>query len=559
MARKKHPSVKYAEQVVSGEAYAPKYVVKQAEQFLKIKSGKDRKYKIDWDTVAKMDALMQLMIMPKGLKAGKTIYECSEGYQHLVYVASLAVVHRKEPEKRRYETVILELARKNFKTFTIATIFILLLLLEPPLSKFYSVAPDGSLSREVREAISDILRMSPALMRFRDTERFKIIRDYIEFVPTGSKYYPLNTSLNRMDGKLPNVFLADEVGALPSAYPIEAMRSGQLNILNKVGYIISTKYPTLDNPFESEVDYAKKVLDGIVQDDSVFALLYEPDNTKDWMTDDLILRQANPVSIDNPAIWEDLLKKRSRAIEMESTRENFLTKHCNIVFQGAAESFVPIDKLIQGRQSKIDWAGREVYVGVDLSMSNDNTAIAMVAMDGDDLLAEVIAFVPEGRIDEKNREEKINYREFIRAAKCYACGDLTIDYGFVEEFVFGLEEKYGCRVLGIGYDRYNAMSSAQKWDKEYECVEVKQHSSILHAPTKFLYEKVVNGQFKYEKNKLLEINFQNARCEFDTNMNRYIHKKKSRGKVDMVFAILDALYLLQQAELNGADFTVQVI
>ena len=61
-----------------------------------------------------------------------------------------------------------------------------------------------------------------------------------------------------MDGKLPNVFLADEVGALPNSYAIEAMRSGQLNILNKLGCIISTKYPTANNPFEDEVNATYK-------------------------------------------------------------------------------------------------------------------------------------------------------------------------------------------------------------------------------------------------------------------------------------------------------------
>jgi hypothetical protein len=49
------------------------------------------------------------------------------------------------------------------------------------------------------------------------------------------------------------VFLVDETGALPNPYAIEAMRSGQLTILNKLGCIISTKYPTIDNPFEDEV------------------------------------------------------------------------------------------------------------------------------------------------------------------------------------------------------------------------------------------------------------------------------------------------------------------
>ena len=39
------------------------------------------------------------------------------------------------------------------------------------------------------------------------------------------------------------------------------MRSGQLTILNKLGCIISTKYPKIDNPFEDEVEAAKQALD----------------------------------------------------------------------------------------------------------------------------------------------------------------------------------------------------------------------------------------------------------------------------------------------------------
>ena len=134
----------------------------------------------------------------------------------------------------------------------------LLFLLEPKFSKFYSVAPDGALSREVKTAIEEILKSSPLVYQNKGTPRFKVLRDYIEFIPNENRYTPLNYSNSRMDGKLPNVFLADEVGALPNSYAIEAMRSGQLNILNKLGCIISTKYPTANNPFEDEVNATYK-------------------------------------------------------------------------------------------------------------------------------------------------------------------------------------------------------------------------------------------------------------------------------------------------------------
>ena len=456
-------------------------------------------------------------------------------------------MYRENPDKRRYETAILEIARKNFKTFTIATIFVLLFLLEPKFSKFYSVAPNGALSREVKTAIEEILKSSPLVYLHGDRPRFKILRDYIECNLNENRYVPLNYSNSRMDGKLPNVFLADEVGALPNSYAIEAMRSGQLNILNKLGCIISTKYPTVNNPFEDEVNYAKRVLDGTQEDETIFSLLYEPDKTDNWVDDDLVLKHANPVALEIPEIWNDLKKKRARAVAVESARENFLTKHCNIIYQGAGtESFIDIKDLQACRVNKIDWTGREVYLGVDLSMTNDNTAVAMCAEENGKILADVICFVPEGRIEEKNKFEKIDYHRFIAASKCIACGNKTIDYGAVEDFVFSIEEKYGVTIRAIGFDRYNAISSAQKWNQKYNTVEIRQHSDTLHPPTKLLSEKITNGEFEYEKNTLLEINFENARCTYSTNMNRYITKKKSRGKVDMVVALINAVYLLQQ-------------
>lgn len=100
------------------------------------------------------------------------------------------------------------------------------------------------------------------------------------------------------------------------------------------------------------------------------------------------------------------------------------------------------------------------------------------------------------------------------------------------------------------------MSSAQRWERNgYTTVEVRQHSDTLHAPTKLLKEKILNRQFKYEHNKLFEINFQNAKCSEDTNKNKYVNKKRSAGKVDMVIATIIAVYILQQHEILSDDIT----
>lgn len=541
----------------------PKYVKLQMKDWMKICEGKNKKYCINEKKVKQIELILKLLIMPKGLKAGKTLYECTTGYQWLFYIAILCTVYRDNPNKRKYEIGILEICRKNFKTYTIAVLFILLFLTEPKFSKFYSVAPDGALSREVREAISETIRSSPAIYEFKGKKRFKILRDYIMFNPTQIKYIPLNFSTSKMDGRLPSVFCADEVGALPTSYPIEAMQSGQINLLNKLGFIISTKYPTIQNPFEEKISYAKKVLDKLIKDETVFSLLYEPDNPKDWMTDDLILKQSNPVALEVPEIWQELLKKRAYAIAVESARENFVCKHCNVIYQGVGtESYIDVKDVQECKVSKIDWTGKVVYLGLDLSESNDNTSVGMVGVDEDNnILAESIAFIPEGRIDEKTVSEKVQYREFIRTMKCIACGDRVIDYSVVENFILNIESKYDVQVQAIGFDRWNCLAVSQHLEENgFNMVEIRQHSAVLHPPTKFLKEKILCKEFKYTENKLLEINFQNAKCTKDTNNNLYVNKKKSNGKVDMVVGLINATYLLQQdVFLNQMNFTIQMM
>ncbi len=553
-----HPGYQYACGVLSGKINAPKYVILQCSQFKQIADGRSEKYCIDEEKVKLIENVLGLLIMPKGLKARRPVREITAGFQWLFYIAVFCTVYRENPERRRYETVILEICRKNGKTFLVAVVFILSFLLEPQFSQFYSVAPDGLLSREVKKAITEIIKCSPAL-----EGKFKILRSNILCTLTDNDYIPLNYSKDRLDGKLPAVFLVDEAGALPEPYAIEAMRSGQLTILNKLGYIISTKYPKFDNPFEDEVGYAKNVLDGILEDDSLFALLYEPDNTKDWATDDNILEQANPLALEVPEIMDDLKKKRAKAIAMPSRRENFLTKHCNILYMGVeTESYVDVADVQAGRVERIAWKGREVFLGIDLAMTNDNCAVAMAAEEDGEILADVLAFVPEDRVEEKSKVEKMDYREFIRQMKCIACGGQMVDYGVIEETILEIEETYGVTVMGIAYDRYNCLSTAMKLEREgYQTVEVRQHSSVLHPATKLLWEKILSHEFHYEENKLLEINFQNARCTFDTNLNRYVNKKRSAGKVDMVVALINAVYLMQQAIEFGTsmDWGCQLI
>lgn len=553
-------AVQYAEWCIKpGNRKVPKYVKLQAKQWLKILHGKDKEAYVSEQQFRKICKMLMIMQHPD---LGCSMYEGLEDYAWFLDVAVLCTKCR-EDEARFYETAVLEIARKNFKTFNSAVIFILLMLTEPRFSRFFSVAPDLKLSNELKLAIRKIIKSSPGL---EGDENFKILRSEIRCKLTDSEYTPLAYSQDKMDGKLAHAFLADEAGAMDN-YPIEAMRSSQITLHSKLGIIISTQYPNDDNGMLDEIDLSKKALDGLIDDRRRFSLLYEPDGelqTNDlWMKDDTVIYQSNPVSVNNDHIFREIKKLRTMAVLYENRRENYLCKHNNIKYKGlGVEGYIEITsvKACKTAEPKNFWSGKQVYLGLDLSQTNDNTAVAMVTTLNGEIYAKVWGFIPADRKDIKSQREGVDYDKLIRQGTCFACGDAVIDYGEVERFIMSLEKDYGVEIVQCGYDRWNALSTVQKLEEAgIECVEIKQHSSVLHSPTKLLQEKILSRKFHYAENQMLEINFQNARCTEDTNKNKYVNKKKSGGKVDMVVATINAVYLVEQDMLyESSGFLIQM-
>lgn len=544
----------------------PVYVKKQCAAWKEIADDNDDEAYIDENAYVKIHRLLKLMVHPD---LHLPMDESIEDYALLLICAAFCTKRRKD-NMRYYETALLKIARKNFKTFNSAVIFILLMLTEPRFSRFFSVAPDLKLSKELQVAIKKIIKSSPLLCD-EVNPAFKTLRSEIRCNITESEYTPLAYSEDRMDGKLPTAFLADEAGAMDS-YPVEAMRSGQITLLNKLGIIISTEYPNDNNVFKDEVDKGKKTLDGLRDNKRMFSLIYEPDDYlkqgDEWMTDDRCIYQSNPVAVAHDYVFEAIRDMRTDAIDYPNKRENYLCKHNNIKYKGlGVEGYVEITKVRKCKREMDDawWKGRRVWIGIDLSMSNDNVAVDMKTYTGDTkddatLYTRTMGFIPQGRIAIKSKKEGVDYQRLIDQGCCIACGDEVIDYLAVENYVLTLEEKLGVEIVQIGYDRWNALSSVQKFEAAgYECVDIKQHSSVLHSPTKWMLECILSGRYVYDANLMLEINFQNARCTEDTNLNKYVNKKKSEGKVDQVVANLNSTYLIEQDILYNDDFVVQVI
>lgn len=550
---------KYADDCISGEEITTFEVKKQCEWFLEdLEKQNNDYYPYYFDTkkIGIIEGILKLLNFATGLHiTGKCIYEGLENFQAFFLANIFGWRYKTDAKKYRYREVDLFIPRKNTKTFLAALIFIILMLTEDNYSEFYSICLDRDLAGEVKKAIAQILEVSPSVGQYFNIP--KTLSGRLECTLTHSFYQPRTAEANRNNSIKPSAFIADEFGAMKDNSNVEAMKSGQLNIRNPLMFRLTTAYAEDKSIMLGELDYLKKIYKGLETDDRLFALVYYA--TEDHLWDDIGLQMANPLRVEEN--YNEIRESRKKALAKPEERTEFLTKHMNFFMpSNSGEEFIKLDKLRLCKNTRgiFEWSGKDVYLGLDLAMTNDNTSVSMVTMEDDMIFAKSWAFIPKDRIEEKNRCERTDYRRFIEDGSCFACGEEIISYSFVEKFIMNLEKEYGVHIVQIGYDRYNCISTANKLQEAgYETVEVKQHSSVLHMPTKLLQESILQRKFSYDGDRLYEINFQNARCVEDTNLNKYVNKKKSNGKVDMVVSTIIAIYLLQQRMLNEDNFVCQ--
>lgn len=542
-------AMQYANDVVDGKEVTTFEVKKQCEWFLRdleLQYDDEFRFYLDNKELKKINNLLKLFNLATGFSAGKPVLNELWGFQAFLIVNVFGWRFKDNRKKFRYKDITLFIARKNAKSFISALILILLMLTEQDYSEFYSICLNRDLAGEIRKAIIQILNVSPAVAKYFELPKTLASRSVCKL--TNSFYMARTSEANSNNSIRPACIICDEAGAMTSKANIKAMQSGQLSVINPLIFKLTTAYAIDGSVMESELDYLKKIYTEQIKNkvsERVFALLYYAEEEHLW--DDIGLQQANPMRIKEN--YDEIKEVRAMALEKGGEdEEEYLTKNMNHFLPSVVTSTYVDIKDVKKCELKEDFSleGKTVYMSLDLSQSDDNTSVTVSYEEDEEIYTKSWAFIPKNKIALKSRREKISYANFIKQGICFACGENSIDYTFVKNFILDFEEKYKCEVEMIGYDIRDCKLFAKELEFEgMNTVEIRQHSSVLHAPTKYLKELIENNKWHYYDNKLLEINLTNARCREDTNLNKYVTKKHSAGKIDMVVGTIMTVSLLQ--------------
>lgn len=546
-------ALKYCEDVVSGEEITTDEVRLQCQIFLDDyytnQYSDEFEFCFSEKKLKKINNLLKLFNYATGFIAGKQVLEGLEGFQCLFLAAIFGWRYKKNKKKFRYRDVVLFIPRKNAKTFIIALVLLLLMLTEQTFSEFYSICIDRDLAKELRKAMAQLIEASPAIKKHFVVSDSEI--GIIKCKITNSFYYPRTAKANKNNSIRPAAVCCDEVGAFTDNKNIQAMRKGQLSVLNPIMFKITTAYAESNSIMPEELEYDRAILEGTIDNKRLFCLLYYCNKEEVWEEEGLY--KANPLRIEEN--YNEIRADRETAKIKTSEQEELFTKNFNIFLESnELNKYVNIKYWKKCSVNKIDFKGKEVVVGVDLSVTTDLTAVSMMYVEDGIIYCKSHGFLPEESL--ADRRESIDYRDYAEKGYCDLHKGMTVNYTKVEEYIRNIEEKYGCTIKSIVTDPMNAKELMERLSEDYDVILLKQTYTNLSPSTKEFRKKIYDKQVKYEANELLDWNMRNAITNKGKSDDEMLDKEdKNKQRIDMVAVLIFAYteFVVPEEGYNAID------
>jgi len=542
-------ALQYCNDVIEGKEITTWEAKRQCEIFLEdynINQYKeDYPYYADEKELLKINNILKLFNFATGFVEGKQVLENLASFQCFLLCGVFLFRFKDKPYKYKNNDNTLFIARKNSKTAIIGIIFLLLMLTSQQYSEFYSICLTKELAAEIKKIMEQIINASPLIKK-----RFKVSTTKtgsIKCLLNGCYFEPRVSEAGKNNAIRSEAFVSDEHANFSENSNFMAMKSGQKNVMNGLVFRTSTAYAINESIMEEDLDYIRKVLNGVITDERQFALIYYA--TEEHLWDDIGIYMANPLRI--PENYETMRKEREVAKEKPSAREEYLTKTMNIFMQeNKDEAYMDINLWKKCRVDKIDFSGKEVIVSLDGSITGDLTSVSICYRDGNKYYGKSHGFLPEGTMAE--RREKIDYYKYERLGYCTIQKSNTIQQHEIEEYIRSIEKTYDCKIKTIVADRFNFDLVLENLGVDYDVVKLIQSFNNLTVATNGLKEVVYNGNFYYEKNELLDWCVSNAILNVGKVEHVMLAKDKaykSKKRIDLLATIVFCMTELYTEEV----------
>lgn len=274
-----HPSIKYAEDCLSGEITACKYVKLACERFIfDLENGDKYGYYFDKDKADEVIRFYRICPHYKGEWAGNPIE--LELWQKFI-ISNVFGWRWKETHYRRFKITYNTVGRKNGKTTMVAPAALYLMCADgEPGAEIYSAAIDRNQAREIFDASKAMVDMGPL------SKRVTSLTHNLSYEDTMSKFEPLSADEKSQHGKNIHAVFCDELHVWPKPGLWYVLRTGMGARRQPIQWAITTAGSDQNTICYHIHTYAQSVLKGFRDrsfvDDTFFGLIYTLDTKQDW-------------------------------------------------------------------------------------------------------------------------------------------------------------------------------------------------------------------------------------------------------------------------------------
>lgn len=438
---------------------------------------------------------------------------------------------------------IISVGRKNAKSALSA--FLLLLHLCGPEARHNSQLFSAAQSREQASVIFNLaakcVRISATLRQYvtvRDTAKELLCAEL------GTKYRALSAEAGTAYGLSPVFIVHDEIGQVKGERSelYEALETATGAQDNPLSIVISTQAPT-------DADLLSVLIDDAVQsqDPKIRVFLFTAPIDMDPFSEETV-RLANPAFGDFQNA-DEVLQMMEEARRLPSKEAAFR----NLVLNQRVEVNSPfMPRTVWeacSAKPNLDFIGRPVYGGLDLSETTDLTALVLIAP-GEGGVWDVAPtfWLPGFGLHERARADRVPYDVWAASGHLKTIPDArSVEYDYIAEYLRDVFDEFN--VQKLAFDRYNfrhlrpclVRAGFSEEEIEERFMEFGQGFVSMSPALRSLESLAVNERLRHGGHPVLNMCAANAVAKQDDAGNRKLTKSQSRGRIDGMVSLAMAV------------------
>ncbi len=466
-------------------------------------------------------------------------------------MANLIGFHYIATGKRRFNTAMLCLARKQGKTAISAVICLWFFFDEAGASVGLAANSRSQASLAFDFVSKFASQIDP---KQKDIKRY---RNSLKCEANSGELKVFAADATRLDGENLSFALIDEYHAAKDNSVYAVLRSSMTSRPNPLILVITTVGFNLVGPMKKMYDTDVEILHGLKDDDNRFTAIYQMDEGDDWEDEKNWLKHSPNLGVS--VSYDNLRKAKTEAKNNPATLNETLTKNWN-VWCSVTECWIPDIYVLNCMTQKInleDFRGCQCYVGVDLSCVSDMTAVSYLLRkynNDSKYYYYTDYYLPESCLTESpNREQ---YRYWVSTKQLKLTPGNVVDYDYITKDIMQNYNRF-C-IQKIGYDQFNATTWAIK------CTELglplepySQSIGNFNKPTKEFERQIRCNEAVIDKNEITLWMFRNVDIKEDWNGNRKPIKVHADKKIDGIISMIESLGMWQSVpHYSGSIYVI---